>query len=435
MDLYQFWRSLEGMTEHRWLYGWMLAAVAFGAASLLVPLYLIERGGDAVALGALAGTAGFAGAFGAAVFGTFADGKDRRRSVFLGGMGAVGVALALLPVAATAGGIIALNAVIWFTVAAVTPALTLMVLGDAPEHTWQRRIAHLSRMQGLGWAAGLLLGFAWMAAAPGVVPPETAFHLLFIGMAGTTLVGILLGAAALPGHTPTPSTRRARRFLARSGREVSGSVLFLAPVRVFAVVGYVQPSRFLRRFTRPLAGFFAAALLFFTGFGMYFALLPLFLREIGVASGAVFGLFFLANATSAVMFERAGVLVDRYDARVLTMGMSAVRALLFPVVGLGAAAVAGTLPGTALLAAAFVLTGFTWAVIAVAGTTTVTRLAPAAIRGEAIGVYTALGAVAGGIGSFIGGILARDGYTPMFIAAGLLCLAGAAAVAVLRDRI
>lgn len=55
----------------------------------------------------------------------------------------------------------------------------------------------------------------------------------------------------------------------------------------------------------------------------------------------------------------------------------------------------------------FLVVGLTWAVIAVTAATIVTRMAPAAIRGEALGTYAAVSAVAGGIGSLLGGALAE----------------------------
>lgn len=53
--------------SERWLYGWALTAIAFGGASLIVPLYVIELGGDALVLGVLFSTGAFVGVPGALV--------------------------------------------------------------------------------------------------------------------------------------------------------------------------------------------------------------------------------------------------------------------------------------------------------------------------------------------------------------------------------
>jgi MFS family permease len=73
-------------------------------------------------------------------------------------------------------------------------------------------------------------------------------------------------------------------------------------------------------------------------------------------------------------------------------------------------------------------------VIAVTATTIVTRLAPASLRGEALGVYAALGSLAGGAGSVLGGWLAADaGFTTTFGVAGALVFAGAVLIVLLRE--
>ncbi|MFC6727512.1 MFS transporter, partial [Natronoarchaeum mannanilyticum] len=47
--------------SRRWLYAWGLGSAAFGAASLLVPLYVVTLGGGPADLGYLAAAAAFLG--------------------------------------------------------------------------------------------------------------------------------------------------------------------------------------------------------------------------------------------------------------------------------------------------------------------------------------------------------------------------------------
>lgn len=104
---------------------------------------------------------------------------------------------------------------------------------------------------------------------------------------------------------------------------------------------------------------------------------------------------------------------------------------LFPAVAL-VAGVGGAALGFGAVGVALAAVGVTWAVIAVVGTAIVTRLAPPAVRGEALGTYTALAAVAGGAGGLVGGWTAGFGYLVAFgVAGGLVCL-GAALVASVR---
>ncbi len=177
-----------------------------------------------------------------------------------------------------------------------------------------------------------------------------------------------------------------------------------------------------------LAGYFLAAVLCFTGFQLFFAPLPLFLTDAGFGSSEVFGLYLVSSVGSAVCYGFAGELSGRYDLRLLNAAPLGARALLFPAVGLAGAAFAAGPLGTAAAGAAFALVGVTWAVIAVVATTVVSRLAPPTLRGEALGVYTALTAAAGGVGGLLGGWLAAFGYDVSFGAAGATVLAAAVVV-------
>lgn len=65
------------MTD-RWLYPWALGSVAFGGASLLVPLYIVQLGASPFQLGLLASMAAIVGAPGALIFGRLADRINNR---------------------------------------------------------------------------------------------------------------------------------------------------------------------------------------------------------------------------------------------------------------------------------------------------------------------------------------------------------------------
>jgi MFS family permease len=180
-----------------------------------------------------------------------------------------------------------------------------------------------------------------------------------------------------------------------------------------------------------LATYLAAAALFFTGFAAFWAPLPLYFTEVGFGSGQVFALYLASSLASAVLYEGAGRFASRYDVRLLQSGALTMRGLLFPAVAVGAGV--GAL-SVGLVSAGVVLAGIglTWAIITVVGTAIVTRLAPPAVRGEVLGVHTALGAVAGGIGGVLGGWVASFGYLVAFGVAGGLVLAAALLVLSLR---
>jgi MFS family permease len=427
----------------RWLYSWALGAVAFGGASLLVPLYVVQLDGTAVDLGLLAATAALVAAPGAIVFGRLGNRVDQRRPLVLGTLAVVAGVLAVIPLLGSVPAVIVANAVLWLMVSSIPPVLTMLVVDDAPESAWTERIGRLNKYQGYGWAGGLVLGTVWpslggrLLVPEGLLAPGAVTPALFWVLAGCAGLGVLGAVGSLPRPDPTrhvTSERRIRkiaRVLSNSRRGVKGATFAFSPNRLYWTTRTIHPRRLLARLDRALALYLFAAVCFFTGFAAFWAPLPLFFTGIEFGSGEIFALYLASSVASAVLYEGAGRLASRMDVRLLQSGALAVRGLLFPVValvgGVGAAAVE---LGVAALGLAAI--GATWAIIAVVGTAIVTRLAPHSVRGEVLGVHTALGAVAGGVGGILGGWAATFGYTVAFGVAGGLVLVGAGLVFALR---
>jgi MFS family permease len=76
--------------------------------------------------------------------------------------------------------------------------------------------------------------------------------------------------------------------------------------------------------------------------------------------------------------------------------------------------------------------GLTWAFIAVAGTTIVTRYAPGRSRGAVLGTYAALSAVGGSLGSLLGGAVAAVSFVLAFLLAATLVFVGGGLVIAAR---
>lgn len=426
------------MAGTRWLVAWGLGSVALGGASLLVPLYIVALGADPFALGVLAATAAFAGAPGALLAGRVADRTGKRRAFVLGSLAVTAAVLAVVPLVRSIPVVIAANAVLWFAAAAAAPVLSLLVVAGAPEHEWGRRYALLNKYQGYGWAGGLVLGAVWVAAAARVLEPLTAQRTFFGACAVAAGSAIALGGRWLPPDAAAPALENPRRFarvLARSRRlNVRGATFPLTPGRLYWTTRSLDPRTLAERFTPTLAAYYGAAVLFFAGFSAFFAPLPLYLVDQGFGSGVIFGLYLVSSLGAAAFYVSVGELAERHDLTLLQIAGLAVRGIAIPSVALVGGALAASLAGLVVTALVFVVIGVAWAVIAVTATTLVTRLAPAALRGEALGVYVAASALAGGVGSVLGGLLAGAGYGLAFGVAGALVLAGAGVVVLLRRR-
>lgn len=422
-----------------WLYGWAAGYAAVGAASLLVPLYAIDLGAGAFIVSLIAATAAFAGVPGAILWGRLVARTNRRRPFVLVALGLTGGVLLVAPFLTSPWTVLVANAALWFVVAAAAPVLNLIVVEGYRPQEWPVRFGRLNAYQGYGWLAGLVAGAAWSAAAGSAfgLGPLAAKRLFFVAGGVTALLGFFLVYLRYP-ERPRTTERRFVRLLAdlqqnglvagRSTRAVP-----FGPSRVYWGLRSLRVDgdagrRLRNRFTGPLARYLAAATLFFAGFAVFFAPLPAFLTDVGYDTDQVFALFVVSSAASAVAYTRVGSLVARVDALRLQTGALVSRAALFPLV---AAVVAVVRPpdGVVVVGVLFAAIGLSWAVIAVTATGLVTNLAPESGRSEALGAYTALGSLGGGLGSAVGGVVAGAvGYLAAFVLAAACVLVAVAAV-------
>lgn len=422
----------------RWLFAWGLGSISFGGASLLVPLHLVHLGASPVHLGVLASTAAVIGAPGAILFGRFADKVSQRRTLVLVTLATVAATLVMISLLSDIVAVIVANAILWLVVASVAPVLTMLVVDDAPESAWSERIGRLNKFQGYGWAGGLVLGTIWPFVGRLVLPGGEVTRVLFWLLALCAVGGVVMAARSLPRPSPADHVsserkiRRIARLVTKSRRGIKGSTFVFSPNRLFWSTRAIRPRQLLKRLDSALALYLLAAGLFFTGFAAFWAPLPIYLTAVGFDAGTVFALYLVSSLGSAVLYEMAGTVAARYDLRLLQSGALAIRGALFPAVALISVIGAASLElGAAALG--LIAIGLTWAVIAVVGTSIVSRLAPPGVRGEVLGAYTALAALAGGVGGLLGGWTATYGYWIAFGVAGGLTIIGALLVLTIRQ--
>nr|WP_275040380.1 MFS transporter [Haloarcula vallismortis] len=437
-----FFRGRGGlwvMDRDGWLYAWALASVALGAGSLLVPLYFVAIGGETFMLGVLAGVAAAAGAPGALLFGRLADKTEKRRALVLIALGLATLALLLVSLTEQPWLVIVGNGLLWFAAGAVAPVLTLLVTAGTVERDWPARFAVLNRYQGWGWAGGLVLGLVWTALLSVPLGPLVAQQSLLWVCAAAVGLSAFLAAKWLPpdpDELDRPRASRMARAIARSRRLPVRSATFpVGPGRLYWLTRSIHPREVAARFSPSLTIYFGAVVAFFVGFGVFWGPLPLYLsRTLGYESGLVFALYLVSSIGSALWYDRAGSLAERYSPSGLQVGGLLARAALHPAVAVVGLLLSATLMGTIINGVVFALIGVAWAVIAVTAASVVTQLAPSAIRGEALGIYTAVSGLASGVGSILGGWLGGYDFLLAFGVAGALVLVGAVLVAVVWRR-
>lgn len=432
----------DGATD-AWLYGWALGYAAVGAASLLVPLYAIDLGAGAFLVSLIAATAAFAGAPGAVLWGELVTRTRRRRPFIIVALASTAGVLLLLPFLDSPWTVLAANAALWFVVAAAAPVLNVVVVEGHEPSRWTTRFGLLNHYQGYGWLAGLLAGGVWstLAGSQFGLGPLAAKRLFFVVGATATAVGVLVVFLRYP-EPATMSDRRFRRLsprhrAANGSAERAARAVPFGPARIYWALrdvgfGGNGVARFRGRVSGRLARYLLAATVFFAGFSAFFGPLPAYLVDAGYATDEVFLLFILSSAASAAAYARAGAAAAAFDPVRLQLGALLFRAGAFPVVALVGAAVAPPV-GPVVVGLLFLALGASWAVIAVTATGLVSQFAPEPIRAQALGIYTAIASLGGGVGSVVGGAIAGAvGYLPAFGVAGG-CVAVSALVATGRN--
>jgi MFS family permease len=409
----------------RWLYGWALGYAAVGAASLLVPLYVLALDGSALVVGLVAASAALAGVPGALLWGRLAARTQRRRPFLLVALGATALALVALPALQSPWLVLAANAVLWFVVAAAAPVLNIIVVAGVPESEWEARIGRLQALQSYGWLVGLVGGLLWTLAAPRLgLQQLPAQRLLFLALAATAALALAVVRVWYPEQADV-TTRRFAQVYRRLGAAGGNAGRLLrtvpyGPTRGYWALRTLRPGKLRDALDRPLRRYLLAVTLFSAGFAVFWGPMPAFLRGRGFADGTVFALFLAGTLGSALAYDQVGALCRRAGTANAETGALAARVVLFPLVG-----VLGGVVAAPVIGALFAAIGVTWAVIGVTGTGLTSRLVDGPERAEALGLYTALVGLGTGLGSAAGGALAGVlGYRTTFGLAGGVVLAG-----------
>jgi hypothetical protein len=298
------------------------------------------------------------------------------------------------------------------------------MIEKAAERDWESRIGALNAFQRYGWVGGLVVGTAWLAVGTRSITQIGAQRWLFVLCALAALAATPLAFYWLPPEATT-SARRLGRSPGPMARLVTGSGRYLrlipfAPARAMVAIRSLGDGAFFARFSAPLRRYFLAALVFSMGAAMFFGPAPAFLTDLAYSGAAIFGFFILASLASAILFVPVGALARDHHPKSLQLSALGIRSLLLPAIG-AVALLAGFLGRSVGLGLGFAVLGLTWAVIAVTGAGLVSRSAPRHLRGEALGLFTALSGMGGGVGGLLGGYLAlRVGYQVTFLLAGLV---------------
>src|SRR5213595_724367 len=189
-----------------------------------------------------------------------------------------------------------------------------------------------------------------------------------------------------------------------------------------------RADEFNPRLPRTLRLYLFSVLLLFGGFTAFYSFFPIFLTQAyGLGSPEIFGIYIASQVTSIAVYPRVADWVSSRGRRPMQLYGPVGRSLLFGSFFLLGLSGLATIPRLALVVALHAGVGACWAVINVASSTLVSRLAPEGGRARSLGVFNAVQGFGSIFGPLLGGALAGLlGYGPAFAGSVVLVLAGSA---------
>ncbi len=332
----------------------------------------------------------------APLWGGLADRRHCYRLILIGGLVTTAIGFAVFPFSTSLSVRLPLALAQGAGAAAAATVGNMLIVEAHPREEWDKRIGWLQTFYGVGQVGGLLLA--------GIIS-QINMTLSFLAAGGVTLLGVLPASVVRPRSltqiTPRPILVHPPRHTELS----AGS-----PQRFHHHLGSSSLEQILEPIFSRFGGFLVAWFLSFAGAAGFFSLYPVLMRQAyGVSASLSSTAFAVAAALGLALYAPAGKWSDRHGPlRVLEAGLG-VRWVAFA--GLSVLGSAGIADKTLPAVAGFLFIVLAWSLLSVTGTAVTVRLARSG-EGEALGLFNATTAIAGVVGSALGGWLASQwGYT------------------------
>jgi MFS family permease len=409
-----------------WFYAITPYRLGVGLTATLLPLFVVQvLGGSVIDVGYVAALGPLVGVPASVFWGNVSDRMHRRRPfLILGFLGFAGSTI-LLGFASSVGQVVVISMIGALLSTAVEPVASALVMDRLPEEQWAESFGRFNQIGGWSFVAGLAVGMAWLTMLPRMWSMSTSMRGLFLVAGGTAFLSLVLLLRSLPESSS--AGRRLSFRPAMVGRLVVAVIeqALLHPSRVRFYMPRPSIVAGLRHYLKNALGrYYLATLFLFFSAALGLVPFPIFLTDVlGASSPQVFFVFLVKAATDALFYMPMGRLVRRRSGIVVLALASGVRVAILGALTLVALVRPGT-SGLVPVTLVHVLTGVTWAAIAVSGTTVVAALAPKGLEGRAMGLYNSVIGLAWIVGSLVGGWVAGSlGYVASFgLAAGMMAL-------------
>ncbi|HVO78031.1 MAG TPA: MFS transporter [Methanomassiliicoccales archaeon] len=413
--------------DDRWYYSFLPYNVAGGATNPLIPLFVTDGlGGTVAQVGVVSAITSAASVPANIIWGNLSDTTKRRKVFVLIGFFGLALALFMMGVSSSVNSYYVANFVQGAIAAAVAPVGTVLILESFAKEEWARRIGDFSRVGGIGWVGGLLLGTVWLSMSSASDPASEvmAMRALFVVSSAMAVLSIIMALKWVPeskkkiDREDLPAASRFPLLTFERGR--------YAPSKILHVVRLSAKNLRPRNFPKNLKVYYVMVFLAWTGFLTFYVGLPIFLSsQVGLSVPEVFIVYIASSIASALVYSRAGRWTTKVGGKRIQTIAFVGRIVLFPsfflvtLVNLPLAAV------LIICCALHALIGTCWAMLSVAGNHLVSNMAFCDFRTESLGMYNSIIGIGSIAGSLIGGIVAAAyGFQDTFVVAALFVAAG-----------
>ncbi|MDD1747864.1 MAG: MFS transporter [Methanomassiliicoccales archaeon] len=418
----------------RWYYTFLPYNVAGGSTSPMIPLFVTEGlKGSIAEVGIVGAISSLASVPANILWGNLSDTTKKRKVFVLIGFLGLAIALLTMGLSMDMGAYYFGNFLLGAIAAAAAPVSTVIILESFAKEQWAKRIGDFSKISGIGWVLGLVLGTIWLQLANGDGSTVAAMRGLFITSSALCVVSVLLAIK----WVPEPVKKMERKEAV--GEVPAGDLLHFergryAPTKIIHIMKVGAKNLSPRNFPSNLKLYYVMTFLAFTGFLTFYTAFPIFLkRELGLTISEVFLVYLASSITSALTYSLAGRWTSMYGGKRVQTVAFVGRIILFPSVFLVTLVDLEFWPLMAMLCALHAGIGFCWANLSVAGNTIVSRISYRDFRTESLGAYNAIMGIGTIVGSLVGGFVATlFGYEATFLVASVFVVSALALLLVLK---
>ena len=301
---------------------------------------------------------------------------------------------------------------------ASTPVSTLLILENSPKSAWASIMGKFNAYSALGTVMGLAMGVVVLMAFGNY--SHIIIKYLYVIAAFIYLIAGILSIFVL---------KEPRKKINRD------KLNFLYTVRVIERIRYI-PTHILhipkikneKRIKIPgyLKNYLIMALIFMTGFQLFFVPYPVFMiREFNATNNEVFIMFLLSSLMSATTYMPASRYMNYIGSNKMLSYAIMIRIMLFITVGTVSFFIIDNVFYLIFYIAMYGIFGALWSFIGLSEVTSISNMSDAAVRGKVIGFYNSFNGIGQIVGSGLSGIIAISiGYSGDFFISALVVLSG-----------